>query len=247
MMCEFLERLQKDESDSPVRLQLAQLAAEKADLQAAKSGLETANSKLAAANKDLATANRKLEQDLALLKQQVIDLGPAAKSKEVSTGEDLNAWNEKASAKNKLSKSKEMPGKSKEASAKSVEAAIGQGEATGSRIIREVTAKVGDIPTTTKVAVKGGAAASNRGELPAASKNEGLPVPPAKSRSKDQLDIDVECASLQGNAAIVSKVAGNLSETSSASVVEVEEEEEVVYMSKKRRKVSSPSKSPSSR
>ncbi len=245
MMCEFLERLQKDETDSPVRLQLAQLAAEKAELQAAKSGLETANSKLAAANKDLATANRKLVQDLALLKQQVIDLGPAAKSNEVSTSEDLIALNGKASAKNKLSKSKEMPGKSKEASEKSLEAAIGQGEVTGSRIIREVTTKLGDVPTTTKVAVKSGAAASNRGELPAASKNEGLA--PAKSRSKDKLDIDGECASLKGNAAMVSKVAGNLSEMSSASVAEVEEEEEVVYMSKKRRKMSSPSKSPSSR
>ncbi len=245
-MCEFLERLQKDESDSPVRLQLTQLAAEKAELQAAKSGLETANSKLAAANKDLTTANRKLEQDLAQLKQQVIDLCSAAKSNEVSTGEELSVLNGKAAANNKLSKSKEMPGKSKEASAKSVEVAIGQGEVTGSRIIREVTAKVVDIPTSTKVAVKGGAAATNRGELPAASKNEGLA--PAKSRSKDQPDIDVECASLKGNAAIVAKVAGNLSETSSVSVVEVEEEEEeVVYMSKKRRKMSSPSRSPSNR
>jgi hypothetical protein len=246
MMCEFLERLQKDDSDSPVRLQLTQLAAEKAELQAAKSGLETANSKLAAANKDLATANRKLVQEVALLKQQVIDLCSAAKSNEERTGEDITSLNGKASAENKLSKSKEMPGKSKEASVKSVEAAIGQGEVTGSRIIREVTAKVGDGAATTKVAVKGaGAAATNRGELPAASKNKGLP--PAKSRSKDLLDIDVECANLKGNAAIVSKVAGNLSETSSASVVEVEEEEEVVYMSKKRRKVSSPSRSPSSR
>jgi hypothetical protein len=244
MMCEFLERLQKDDSDSPVRLQLAQLAAEKAELQAAKSGLETANSKLASANKDLATANRKLVQDLALLKQQVIDLCSAAKSNEVSTNEDLTVLNGKAAANNKLSKSKEMPGKSKEASVKSVEAATCQGEVTGN-IIREVTAKVGDIPATTKVAVKGGAAVTNRGELPATSKNEGLV--PAKSRSKDQLDIDVECASLKGNAPIVSKVAGKLSEMSSASVVEVEDEEEVVYMSKKRRKVSSSSKSPSSR
>jgi hypothetical protein len=236
MMCEFLERLQKDESDSPVRLQLAQLAAEKADLQAAKSGLETANSKLAAANKDLATANRKLEQEIAALKQQVIDLGSAAKSNEERTGEDLITLNGKAFSKNKLSKSKELPEKSKEASVKSLEAVIGQGK---------VTAKVWDGAATTKVTVKSGAAASNRGELPAASKNEGLA--PAKSRSKDQLDIDVECAIRKGNAAIVAKVAGNLSETSSASVVEVEEEEEVVYMSKKRRKVSSPSRSPSSR